>query len=54
MMTTGTVKSFNASKDYGFIRMDTGGSDVSVHCSAVRKAGFKASKGAESKLRDLR
>jgi cold shock protein len=41
MMTAGTVKSFNASKGYGFIKMDTGGADVFVHRSAVRTAGCK-------------
>jgi CspA family cold shock protein len=39
-MATGTVKSFNQSKGYGVIRMDTGGADVFVHLSAVREAGL--------------
>jgi cold shock CspA family protein len=39
-MATGTVKSFNHSKGYGFIRMDSGGADVLVHLSAVREAGL--------------
>ncbi|MGA2654331.1 MAG: cold-shock protein [Terracidiphilus sp.] len=40
MITTGTVKSFNRSKGYGFIRADSGGKDVFVHLSAVQKAGL--------------
>jgi cold shock CspA family protein len=39
-MATGTVKSFNPSKGYGFIRTDSGGKDVFVHFSAVREAGL--------------
>jgi Cold shock proteins len=39
-MTTGTVKSFNRSKGYGFIKTE-GGADVFVHLSAVRTAGFR-------------
>ena len=39
-MTTGTVKSFNRSKGYGFIKT-VGGADVFVHLSAVRTAGFR-------------
>ncbi len=39
-MATGTVKSFNRSKGYGFIRMDSGGKDVFVHLSAVQEAGL--------------
>lgn len=39
-MATGTVKSFNQSKRYGFIRLDSDGRDVFVHLSAVQKAGL--------------
>lgn len=39
-MATGTVKSFNPSNGYGFIRMDSGGKDVFVHFSAVHEAGL--------------
>ena len=40
MMATGTVKSFNPAKGYGFIKTDTGGAEVFVHLSAVREAGL--------------
>ena len=40
MMATGTVKSFNPARGYGFIKTDTIGADVFVHLSAVRQAGL--------------
>jgi cold shock protein len=36
----GTVKWFNATKGYGFIKPDNGSQDVFVHVSAVEKAGY--------------
>ena len=39
-MATGTVKWFNATKGYGFIKPDGGSTDVFVHISAVEKAGY--------------
>jgi cold shock CspA family protein len=40
MMATGTVKSFNRLKGYGFIRADLGGKEIFVHLSAVQEAGL--------------
>jgi CspA family cold shock protein len=37
-----TVKSFNATKGYGFIQPDSGGKDVFVHISAVERAGLSS------------
>jgi CspA family cold shock protein len=36
----GTVKWFNTTKGYGFIKPDGGGPDVFVHVSAVERAGY--------------
>ena len=39
-MATGTVKWFNADKDYGFITVDNG-DEVFVHFSEIQGEGFK-------------
>ena len=40
-MPTGTVKCFNTTKGYAFIRPDDGGNDVFVHVTAVEQAGLE-------------
>ena len=39
-MISGTVKWFNPTKGYGFIKPTTGDKDVFVHISAVERAGL--------------
>ena len=39
-MQKGTVKWFNPTKGYGFIRPQTGDKDVFVHISVVERAGL--------------
>lgn len=37
----GTVKWFNTTKGFGFIKPETGGEDVFVHISALQAAGLR-------------
>jgi CspA family cold shock protein len=40
-MEQGTVKWYNETKGYGFIQPDNGGKDVSVHATALERAGMR-------------
>ncbi len=40
IMTTGTVKFFNAIRGFGFIEPEDGSKDAFVHISAVERAGL--------------
>lgn len=41
-MVDGTVKFFNDQKGFGFVVPDTGGGDVYIHASALRRSGIAA------------
>ena len=41
-MQKGSVKWFNSTKGYGFIKPATGDKDVFVHISAVERAGMRS------------
>ncbi|MCZ4124156.1 cold-shock protein [Streptomyces sp. H39-S7] len=40
-MATGTVKSFNGEKGFGYISPDGGGPDVYAHYTAIQTQGFR-------------
>ena len=40
-MATGTVKWFNESKGFGFIKPDEGGEDLFAHFSEIHSKGFR-------------
>lgn len=39
-MTIGTIKFFNQTRGFGFIKPDDGSKDVFVHISAVERSGL--------------
>ena len=43
-MATGTVKWFNESKGFGFIKPDEGGEDLFAHFSEIQAKGFRTLK----------
>jgi len=47
-MAIGTVKWFSASKGYGFISPQEGGTDVFAHFSAIEMDGFRTLKEGQA------
>ena len=52
-MADGTVKFFNATKGFGFISPEGGGTDAFVHISAVERAGLTTLKDGQKLSYDV-
>ncbi len=52
-MNKGTVKWFNATKDYGFITNSENGEDVFVHFSGIVADGYKTLEEGQSVTFDI-
>ncbi len=53
-MAVGTVKWFNDSKGFGFIKLETDASDVFVHYSQIQGDGFRTLEEGQSVEFELR
>jgi cold shock protein len=53
-MPTGTVRSFDPKRGFGFIRPDDGSKDVFVHAGTVKRAGLPALRENQKLSYDLR
>jgi cold shock protein len=53
-MATGTVKWFNDTKGFGFIKPDDGTPDVFAHFSEIRADGYKSLQENQKVLFDVR
>jgi CspA family cold shock protein len=53
-MPTGTVKWFNTTKGYGFIKPDDGGADVFVHITAVQRSGLQGLNEGQAIMYDMK
>ena len=53
-MSKGTVKWFNTTKGYGFIRPDDDGADVFVHITAVKRSGIQGLNEGQEVMYELR
>ena len=53
-MSKGTVKWFNTTKGYGFIRPDDDGADVFVHINAVQRSGLQGLNEGQEVMYELR
>jgi CspA family cold shock protein len=53
-MSKGTVKWFNTTKGYGFIKPDDDGADVFVHITAVQRSGLQGLNEGQEVMYELR
>jgi cold shock protein len=53
-MATGTVKWFNDTKGFGFIKPDDGSPDVFAHFSEIRMDGYKSLQENQKVLFEVR
>ena len=52
-MATGTVKQFNDTKGFGFVKPDDGSEDLFAHHTAINMGGLKTLKEGQKVLYDV-